>query len=549
MALVLAVPAPAPAAGFVRVHSDALWLDGGPFYFVGANLAVMHGAERTQYVETMVHAREDGAMVGRIWALGEGDGTESLDRQGYLFRTGPDGWNEAAFVHLDHVLAAARMVGLRLIVVLSNSWADYGGIPMYLKWLGGAGTTDTFYSDPRAIALYREHVRRVVGRVSTITGRAYRDDPTIVSWELVNESFVATENVPARRRWIEEMAALVHELDPNHLVTIGHLGYRTARERADWAADHAALGIDYCDHHLYPQPDLPIRHIDDIATQIEDRVRLAREVVQKPIVFGEVGFEDDDARTILETRAGLFRRAFEAARSAGAAGILSWVYLPPGIPRQRHLIAWGAGTASSVEVRREMRRAARRSWLGPERDPPLGRPPLAFVPRFQIASAPEVSVAALRAKRDRRTIAFAIPARALSASRWERQGYASVPDPYPAHAWGSDVGHFEWTFAVPPGRPHRIALSATVSSERPGRAAPPGTTSPVVASVDGIRIGEAVAVPDDGRGAVVTFESSDPTLLARLGSGIQRVRLEVPDAPAANGLCVYEPGLEVELRY
>lgn len=509
----------------------------------------MHGAERTQYVETMVHAREDGAMVGRIWALGEGDGTESIERQGYLFRNGPDGWNEAAFVHLDRVVAAARMAGLKLIIVLANSWSDYGGIPRYMKWLGAEGPTDAFYSDPRAIALYREHVRRVVGRVSTVTGRAYRDDPTILSWELVNESFVAPEGALDRRRWIAEMAALVHDLDPNHLVTIGHLGYRTARERADWAADHGTTGIDYCDHHLYPQPDLPVRHVDDITAQIQDRVRLAREVVGKPIVFGEVGFEDDEARAILETRAGLFRRAFEAARSAGAAGILSWVYLPPGIPRQRHLIAWGAGTASSVEVRREMLHAARRSWLGPERDTAFGRPPLSFFPRFQVMATSEVSVAALGAARNRRTIELTIPARALSASRWERLGYATVPEPYPAHAWGSDVGHFEWTFAVPPGRPRKIALRATVSSERPGRYAPTGTTSPLVAFVDGIRIGEAVAAPDDGRGAPATFESSDPVLLQRLGSGLQRVRLEVPDVPAANGLCVYEPGLEVELRY
>jgi len=54
------------APGWVRVRGAAFWLDGGPFHFVGVNLAVMHGAERGRYLETIVHAREDGAMVGRI---------------------------------------------------------------------------------------------------------------------------------------------------------------------------------------------------------------------------------------------------------------------------------------------------------------------------------------------------------------------------------------------------------------------------------------------------------------------------------------------------
>jgi hypothetical protein len=74
-------------------------------------------------------------------------------------------------------------------------------------------------------------------------------------------------------------------------------------------------------------------------------------------------------------------------------------------------------------------------------------------------------------------------------------------------------------------------------------------TSPVVVSVAGVRIGEVTAPHDDARGAPFERASTDPAVLARLVGGMARVRLEVPDVPAANGLCVYDPGVQVELEY
>jgi len=563
-AVALAGPSGAAEGGFVGVRGTSFWLDGGPLHFVGASLSVMHGAERTRYVETIVRAREDGVMVGRVWALGEGSGEESRDRQGTLFRVGPDGWNEEAFDHLDRVLAAARMVGMKLVLVLSNSWGDYGGIPMYMRWAGhadpgSAAATDEFYASPRARELYRAHVRRVVGRVSSVTGRAYADDPTILAWELVNESHVTPEGEAARRAWIAEMSALVHEMDPHHLVTLGALGYRTARERATWAADHAVAGVDYCDHHFYAQPDIRIRGADDVAAQIEDRVRLAHVVVGKPLVIGEIGVRASEASLVGETRGSLFARIFEIARRAGVAGTLAWVYLPPGIPRRAHAITWAheegedPDAAASVEVRRAMRRAARRAWMGPD-GPSVAAGPPAFATRFQVASVGDVVLSALRAKG--RRVKLLLPARSPTGARWERLGTwepapgaprgAATASP---HAYGGDVGHFEWAFAVPRARPTRLVVRATISSERPGAAAPEGVTSPVVVSVAGVRLSEVTAPRDDGHGARFELVSEDAAVLGRLVGGIARVRLEVPDAPAANGLCVYDPGVEVELEY
>ena len=59
---------------FVRVAGHELTLDRQPFHFVGANLAVMHGAKNRDAVETVLAgAAKDGVRVGRVWAFGEGD--------------------------------------------------------------------------------------------------------------------------------------------------------------------------------------------------------------------------------------------------------------------------------------------------------------------------------------------------------------------------------------------------------------------------------------------------------------------------------------------
>lgn len=35
--------------------------------------------------------------------------------------------------------------------------------------------------------LYKQHISTIVNRVNTITGVAYRDDPTIMGWDVLNE--------------------------------------------------------------------------------------------------------------------------------------------------------------------------------------------------------------------------------------------------------------------------------------------------------------------------------------------------------------------------
>ena len=77
-----------------------------------------------------------------------------------------------------------------------------------------------FFENKEAVALYDAHLRFMVGRNNTITGQAYAEDPTIMTWELANEPRGMAKG-EAFFDWVQSTSKLIKALDPNHLVTIG----------------------------------------------------------------------------------------------------------------------------------------------------------------------------------------------------------------------------------------------------------------------------------------------------------------------------------------
>jgi hypothetical protein len=49
----------------------------------------------------------------------------------------------------------------------------------------GLATVQDFYTDERAKLLFRASLCTLVNRVNSVSGRRYRDDPAIFSWELM----------------------------------------------------------------------------------------------------------------------------------------------------------------------------------------------------------------------------------------------------------------------------------------------------------------------------------------------------------------------------
>jgi mannan endo-1,4-beta-mannosidase len=557
------VGAPLKTSGdpFVRVRGHELVYDREPFHFVGANLAIMHGAANRAAAETVLReAARDGLRVARIWAFGEGDANAAPAlRENYLFRAGPEGWVEAGPRHLDRVIAAAGRVGIKLIITLANNWSDYGGVPRYLRWSGQwrddvYGAADRFYSDARARAAYRAHVERLLHRANQVTGVPYRDDPTILAWELMNESTVSTPaGVKARQAWVTEMAGLIHATDHHHLVTPGVSVYRTERERREWLAVCRLPEVSFCDAHLYPEDLLRNREPALLELTLDDPVQLAHFVAEKPFVLGEFGVHGDaDGSWLGQPRGAWLARILERLRFDDVAGGLVWLYQPRGGDDRRHGIS--VGDPSAEPVRDAMRAAAGKRALpedaaNPDLGPQVGEVPL--MPLHAEFAGQAAVVPTARANASSLRLSWDPPS--FERASWEATGF--YDGGAVAHVWGTETGWYEYQYeVVAPEKaaraqarlpfPVELTVRARVSSEFPGTLSPPDGTSAFDVSLDGQAIASAVAPRDDGRGGWVQVRTTDPAALqAAVSVGPHRLRFTVAPGPHANGLCLYgRPG-------
>jgi mannan endo-1,4-beta-mannosidase len=443
---------------FVRTRGGRFVIRGRPFRFVGANVAVMYRDEdRSWMPETLVRASQSGIRVVRVWASGEGGPKDVGPIADFAdwprlhpFRWKPGEWNEEAFVHLDKVIAEAARNKLLVKLCLANWWRDTGGVTQYLRWSGITDAADDkfpfginteramlFYTNEEARRLYREHLEKLATRRNTVTGTLYRDDPTIFGWELMNEAQVVTGKWTERRAWITEMSAFLKALDPNHIITPGDWGYRTAAERREWLADHQLPNIDYCDVHVYPRPDT--NSFVDSPTELRefiDNRAAAAFSIKKPLVFGEFGMGIEGHNGFSQTE--WFRAFFESNVRAGSAGAMFWILTPD--PTRGYGVSYT--TTRDAGVLAEIARSAPMFASLAAAEPPerLTDPMRHLVPRQFVwarkagdpATIPQVIL------REDRSILYRFKPRMATSARFEKFGSG------PGYIWGFGVGNLDY---------------------------------------------------------------------------------------------------------
>ncbi|MEM1348577.1 MAG: cellulase family glycosylhydrolase [Myxococcota bacterium] len=314
---------------FVERRGAALVVGEDPFRFLGANtyycmVYAAHEGLRPHVEEIFEQMQRLGMAVLRTWAFNDGA------QQWMSLQRAPGVYDEQVLLGLDHVVAMASRHGVRLVLTLVNHWEDYGGRDQYVRWSEGAKHPDDFYSDARCREMYREHCRRIIGRVNAWTGVVYADDPTIMAWELCNEPRCPTGGVGVLTRWVREMAAHVHALAPRQLVCTGLEGFFGAHRAAqnpprwrlgagtDTEALHAVDGVDIVSAHVYP--DHWGMSEQETLAWMRAQVDAAR-ALGKPLVFGEMGKrgEEDERAQHLERWLGLCAEA-----DAGVSGAMVW---------------------------------------------------------------------------------------------------------------------------------------------------------------------------------------------------------------------------------
>ena len=459
-----------PRDAFVHTRGSRFVIAGKPLRFVGANISVMYRDEdRAHMPETLRQAAQAGIRVVRVWASGEGgpgDIGPVADQadwpRTHPLRWAPGKWNEEEFVHLDNVIAEAARNKLLVQLCLVNWWRDTGGVTQYLRWAGITDAADEkfhfginperamlFYTNDETRRLYREHLEKLASRRNTVTGVLYKDDPNIFGWELMNEAQAVTSRWPERRAWISEMSSYLKSLDPNHLITPGDWGYRTAAERREWLADHRLPNVDYCDVHHYPIPDADV-YVDSPTALREfiDNRAAAAFSLKKPLVFGEFGIGAEGHKGF--SQVDWYRAYLEGNVAAGAAGAMFWILTPD--PARGYSVTYATDRDRGVLA--EVTRASQMFASLAAADPPdrLLDPTRHLVPRQLAWTRPanDPATMPLMIVNEDKSILYRFKPQMASSERFEKVGGG------PGYIWGFGVGYLEYTV---PARADRRRVS------------------------------------------------------------------------------------------
>jgi mannan endo-1,4-beta-mannosidase len=282
---------------------------------------------------------------------------------------------------LDFLLAEMAKRDMKAVLYLNNFWQWSGGMSQYVAWFSGQPVMDpdvtgdwnqfmdnsaAFYRLPAAQDAFRSAVKQLIQRRNSVNGRAYADDPTIMSWQLANEPRPGSDaharpHFEAFVKWIDETAGFIKALAPRQLVSTGNEGWMgTAGSRELFVQAHTTRNVDYLTYHMWApnwqwfDPKNADATYDGAWQKMQDYLDWhidAANRMGKPIVLEEFGINRDDgsflpsATTVYRDRFygaifGLLER--RAAAGDAIAGSNYWAWGGAGRTRNADFM-WKAG--------------------------------------------------------------------------------------------------------------------------------------------------------------------------------------------------------------
>ena len=263
VAAVLATASGAVSARATQTQADSfvvrvgprLTVGGKPFRFGGANIewlgvagygpADPRGPRLPSHYEiddAMATASRLGATVVRSQTMGDSVGCDAC------IEPTLGSFNDAAFERVDYALASARRHGLRIIPTIIGDDAVEGGTGcVYLRWRGisqpNCSLLDMapFWTDKAVIGDVEAHIAALLNHVNVYTHVAYKNDPTILGWDLLNGGGSPTE-------WTREVAGFTRSVDRHHLILSGYTNAGLA-------------AVDACVSFIYPHWSMPLAFV------------------------------------------------------------------------------------------------------------------------------------------------------------------------------------------------------------------------------------------------------------------------------------------------
>ena len=312
---------------FIGVENGQFTRNGNPYYFVGTNFwygAILgsqgEGGNRDRLVKELDALKSIGVTNLRV--LVGGDGGSAVSKIEPSLQLTPGVYEPSLLEGLDFLMVEMGKREMDAVLYLNNSWEWSGGYGQYLEWADHGKApipavdgfesfrkyVSQFVNSPKAMSIFADHVKYIIGRTNSISGVKYVDDPTIFSWQIGNEPRAfSSENKKAFTKWIASVASQIKTLDSNHLVSIGSEGEMGCEGDLElWEQIHNDDNIDYATFHIWPKNWSWI-DMDNIAEGVptaiknsEDYITRHIEVAKRlnqPLVLEEFGFPRNDGST------------------------------------------------------------------------------------------------------------------------------------------------------------------------------------------------------------------------------------------------------------
>lgn len=275
---------------FVKVRDGRFFIGDKEYRYVGTNFwygAILasegQGGNRKRLLKELDDMKDIG--IDNVRVLIGGDGRDSIPSHiAPKLQTQPGVYNDTILKGLDYLLVELEKRDMRAILYFNNAWEWSGGYGAYLDWVGFEGdviddngevrhftqtpvpTLDgwheymnyvgNFILNDSAKALANQHVRNMVSRINSITGKPYTECPAIMAWEIANEPrCFGTDSLHKSKfvEWIDEVSTIIRSIDKNHLITTGSEGKHGCEEDMQlFRAIHTLRNIDYACVHIWP---------------------------------------------------------------------------------------------------------------------------------------------------------------------------------------------------------------------------------------------------------------------------------------------------------
>jgi mannan endo-1,4-beta-mannosidase len=322
-------PPGAEAPDFIRVEENEFIRNGEPYHFLGTNLwygcnlgSLAEGGDRDRLRRELDLLQS--LDIDNLRVLGASEGITQHNTVWPPLQPEPGQYDERLLDGLDFLLAEMAERDMVAVVYLNNFWVWSGGMSQYVSWFEGEQIPNPFleqwswlefmefsarfYTHAEANQAFRDHIEMLVNRVNGYTGVRYRDDPTIMAWQLGNEprpgeGESGKQNFEVFTTWVGETADFIRSLDPNHLISTGNEGLKGCIESAETYLDiHRFANIDYLTAHLWVlnwswydplKPDETYSEAERKALEYLDQHIAFAEELGKPLVLDEFGIPRD----------------------------------------------------------------------------------------------------------------------------------------------------------------------------------------------------------------------------------------------------------------